>query len=83
MAIDVDKAEREILISLLERCLAKIFADDVLEAHYFASLYSQCFPFASTFIVGKNPKATLRWVFRSASLDAHVRAITQIAFPDV
>lgn len=72
--------EREILIGLLERCLGKIFEDQ--EAKYFSTLYAVCFPHASTFVVGKNPNATLRWVFRSAALSQHIEAITLVAFPD-
>jgi len=67
--------DREILISLLEKCLQKSFADERKTSRYFASLYEQCFPFASMFVLGKNPNATCAWVFRSASLDAHVEAI--------
>jgi hypothetical protein len=72
--------ERELLIGLLERCFEKIFADQ--EARYFSTLYRICFPFASTFVLGRNGNQTLRWLFRSADLDAHVQAITLTAFPE-
>ena len=74
---DTQTEEREILIGLLERCLERILEDH--ESKYFSTLYGVCFPHASTFLVGKNPNATLRWLFRSASIDAHVQAIWIIA----
>lgn len=71
--------EREVLICCLERCLQKIFAEPRGASLYFATLYRVCFPFASRFVVGRTPNATMRWLFRESPLDAHVNAIYSIA----
>jgi len=75
------ESEREILITLLQRCLEKIFAEQQ-ETKYFSELYRICFPWASCFVVGKNPRPTLRWLFRSATFEQHATAIALIAFPE-
>jgi hypothetical protein len=71
--------EREELIMLLESCINAIVLRHGL-AKYVRVLMGVCFPHADTFVMGRTPCTTMRWVFRSASFEYHVEAILLIAF---